>query len=285
MSVLDKIVSYFPSKNATSKGVETSLLSILQSDKHKNIIQHLRASDPIIQKTLKEKLPCFTVAGTFSHRSKEGIKELSGLAAVDLDSAEDYDVIHLLHELQKLPCIAYAGLSCRGSRLWAIVPFLYPDKYVKHYQRLIQSFADMGLPIGDECHKQISQPRFVSWNDATTQFFNHNAEPYDLIAPEKIVHTFTKNQYSIPASAPPENAFQWCNEQINKSHTFKEKERHNYILKLARYCNMKGLSKNETLNGCLQYIQPDFDEEEISSIVRYIYLTQSESHNTYPFSG
>jgi hypothetical protein len=110
---------------------------------------------------LKENLPCFTVTGTFSRRCEEGIIERSGLAPVDLDSAEDYDKIHLLNELKKIPSIAYAGLSCRGNRLWAIVPFLYPDKYKKHYERLIQSFQDMGFPIGDNCHKQISQPRFV----------------------------------------------------------------------------------------------------------------------------
>jgi hypothetical protein len=57
----------------------------------------------------------------------------------------------------------------------------------------------------------------------------------------------------------------------NKNHTFQEKERHNYILALARYCNIKGVSEQDTLNGCLGYVQTDFLEEEITKIVKHVY--------------
>ncbi len=284
MSVLNKLVSYFPSKTATTKGTEVNLLTLLQSDKHKERIINLRVSAEEVQKQLKDKLPCFTVAGTFNPRSEEGLIQLSGLAAVDLDSAEDYDTDHLLKQLQNIPSIAYAGLSCRGKRLYCIVPFLYPDKYVKHYTRLIKSFADMGLPMGDECHKTLSQPRFVSWNDSNTQFFNHTAKPYHLLEPERTYHPVKR----IPApggATPPENPFQWCNEQINKSNEFVQDKRHEYILALARYCNIKGLPEGATLNGCLNYVQPDFSEKEITGIVKHIYTTQADSHNKYPFTA
>jgi VirE-like protein len=284
MSVLSKLVSYYPSKNATSKGVEVNLLSLLQSDKHKDIIQKLRCSDAEAQKRLKDELPCFTVAGTFSRRCEEGLKQLSGLAAVDLDSTEKHDKIYLLDKLKENPCIAYAGLSCRGNRLWAIVPFLFPDKYEKHYERLIQSFIDMGLPIGDECHKQISQPRFVSWNDATTQFFNHYATKYHLLPTEKTFHAFSQPVKKIAHAPAPENAFEWCVTQVNKSYEFVKDKRHPYIMQLARYCNIKGLPEQETLNGCLGFAQPDFDEKEITDIVKHIYTTQSNSHNKIPYT-
>jgi hypothetical protein len=284
MSVLNKTVSYFPTKNATTQGVDVNLLTLLQSDKHKEIIQTLRASDAITQKIIKEKLPCFTPSGTFSRRCEEGILQRSGLAAVDLDSAEDYDCIHLLEQFKTVPSIAYAGFSCRGNRLWAIVPFLYPDKYVKHYERLIKSFAEMGLAIGDECHKQISQPRFVSWNEDSNQFFNHNAKPYKLLAPEKTFYTFTRKPNQDFATAIPENAFQWCNEQINKSHSFTDGNRHEYIIQLARYCNIKGLSEGETMSGCGSYVLEDFPESEILKIVKHIYETQKDSFNSFPFT-
>jgi len=186
MSILNKTVSYFPGITATTQGVDVNLLALLKSNKHKEAMLYLRQADEAKQKTLKEKLPCYTVAGTFSRRCDDGLIQPSGLAAVDLDSAENYDAIYLLNELKQIDCIAYAGLSCRGKRLFCIVPFKYPDKYVKHYERLIKSFNDLGLPMGDDCHKRISQPRFVSWNDESTQFFNHNAKPYDLLPTEKI---------------------------------------------------------------------------------------------------
>lgn len=284
MSILSKTVSYFPSKNATTQGVDMNLLPILQSTKHQAIIQTLRSSDSVAQKIIKESLPCYTVAGRFSTRSKAGLIELSGLANADLDSAEDYDVFLLLQELKKIKCIAYAGLSCSGKRLHCILPFLYPDKYEKHYERLIQSFTEMGLPMGDNCHKQVSQPRFVSFNDETTQFFNHNAEPYSLLPPNKTVHIIHRKPIVFSATAIPENAFQWCNEQINKSHTFQEKERHNFILALARYCNMKGVPEQDTLNGCLGYTQSDFTEDEITKIVKHVYTTQTDSFNKLPYT-
>jgi len=283
MSVLNKTVSYFQSKNATTQGVDTNLLTILQSGMHKDSILRLRASDTQTQKELKENLPCFTVTGTFSRRCEEGIIERSGLAPVDLDSAEDYDKVHLLNELKKISSIAYAGLSCRGNRLWAIVPFLNPDKYEKHYERLIQSFQDMGLPIGDNCHKQISQPRFVSWNENNTQFFNHNARLYDLLPPIKTFHNISRPPKHHTIVDNPAGAFAWCNEQINKSHIFQEKSRHNYILALARYCNLKGISEQETLDGCLGYVQSDFTEAEITKIVKHVYTTQTDSFNKIPY--
>src|ERR1035437_9255460 len=112
MSVLNKIVSYFPDISSTTNGADVSLLKLLQSNKHKQKILQLRSeTDEGIQKQLKDKLPYYTVAGTFKHRSNEGLLQSSGLAAVDLDSAENYDVIHLLNELKKIPSIAYGGFD------------------------------------------------------------------------------------------------------------------------------------------------------------------------------
>jgi hypothetical protein len=169
--------------------------------------------------------------------------------------------------------------------MFCIIPFLYPDKYVKQYERLIQSFIDFGLPMGDDCHKRISQPRFVSWNNDSTQFFNHDAKLYHLLPPEKTFHSLSPRTKSSTVTATPENAFIWCNEQINKSHSFTEGNRHQYIVRLARYCNMKGISEEQTLSGCSSYVLEGFSEGEIKNIVKHIYTTQKNSHNKYPFKG
>lgn len=283
MSVLNKPISYFQSIKSTTQGVDVNLLELLNSNEHKAKILQLRNSDAAEQKALKEQLPCFTVAGTFSRRTNDGVIQLSGLAAIDLDGAEDYDVLHLLHELKKIDCIAYAGLSCRGERLYCIVPFKYPDKYVQHYERLVKSFIDMGLPMGDDCHKKISQPRYVSWNNSRTQFFNHTAKPYSLLPTTKTyVDIRQTNNHSMIGKAP-DNPFGWCVEQINKSHSFAGGQRHNYMIHLARYCNIKGLPENETMNGSMQFIQEDFPMDEIHKIVKYIYTNQRDSHGKIPF--
>lgn len=282
MSILDKPVSYFPSIRDTRAGITVSLLQLLQSKKHRKRILELRdEANPERQKSLKEKLPCYSVSGVFSERSANGLLVPSGLAAVDLDTIEDYDPIHALHELRKVPFIAYAGLSCRGKRLFAIVPFQYPDKYQRHYKRLIQSFEDLGLPMGDSCHKSIAQPRYVSYNTPDTEFFNHNALPYHLLDPER-KKPKPENRSDVN-NLKPENAFEWCLTQRSKSDTFNENNRHNFILGLVSYCNKKGLDKEEVLNGCLQFIESGFPLSEIQSIIKYVYTRQSNSFNSLPF--
>ena len=287
MSILDKQISYFPSTTITRKGISVNLLTLLQSTKHKVLITSLRAEpDPEKQGKIKESLPCYTVAGTFSRRCEEGLLLPSGLAAVDLDSAEDYDVIPLLHELKKIPYIAYAGLSCRGKRIFAIIPFLHPDKYSKQYERLIKSFEDIGLPMGDTCHKVISQPRYISYNSDETCFFNHTAKLYHLLQPEKTYYDVQRLNIpiNINPQAIPDNPFNWCETYFQKSHSFEEGGRHKYIISLVRYCNIKGIPQSDTLSGCLaNYITEGFDEPEITKIVKHIYTSQSDSHNSKPF--
>ncbi len=283
MSVLNKAISYYSSKTDTTNGKEVNLLKVLQSNKHKSIIECLRNEpDTDKQKSIKETLPCYTVSGLFTRRKAEGLILPSGLAAIDLDSAEGYDVIHLLNELRKLPYIAYTGLSCRGKRLFCIIPFS-TDEYVRHYERLIKSFEDLGLPMGDSCHKQISQPRYVTYNDENSQWFNHNAKPYNLLPMVKSYYAVKKNYSNAGLSKTTNNPFKWCVEQTNKSHSFIEGVRHSYIVYLVRYCNIKGLSESETLNGCLGFVLTDFPISEIRNIVRGIYKSQANSHNIKPF--
>lgn len=287
MSILNKQISYFPSTTDTRKGISVNLLMLLQSTKHKDLITTLR-SEPDLEKQgkIKEDLPCYTVTGTFSRRCEEGLLLPSGLAAVDLDSAEDYDVIPLLHELKKIPYIAYAGLSCRGKRIFAIIPFLHPEKYNKQYERLIKSFEDIGLPMGDTCHKTISQPRYISYNTKETCFYNHNAKHYHLLPPEKTYYN-VQPRNTLSNNKPhaiPDNPFNWCETYIQKSHSFEEGGRHKYIIALARYCNIKGIPQSDTLSGCIANYNTDgFEESEISKIVKHIYSSHSESHNSKPF--
>ena len=281
MSILNKTVSYFPSVRATESGVDANLITILQSDKHKKEVENIRLEqDPQKRQLLKIKLPCFTVSGRFSKRCENGLIELSGLAAIDMDSAENYNTLDLLSELKKIPHLAYAGLSCSGSRLFCIIPFAFPDKYQQQYSRLIRSFEDIGLPLGDDCHKRISQPRYFSYNSPDTCFFNHCAIPYDLVEKKRIYHYIKLQTLKSGISVP--NHFGWCEAQIKKSQNFEKNSRHNFILKLARYCNLKGLSKEETLDGCISYQEDDFSQKEIESIVKYIYNHQSNSHNKLP---
>lgn len=284
MSILNKNVSYYPSISATKGGKVVSLLTLLNSDKHYSVIASLRNEPNLeIQKQLKLQLPCFTVAGIFRNRANQSLITYSGLGAVDLDSAENFNPVQVMQELKRIQHIAYCGLSCRGKRLFCIIPFQFPELYTRHYISLIKSFDAIGLPMGDNCHKIISQPRFVSSNTNETQFFNHQAKKFHLLEPERKYYPVQATNLINPISRP-ENAFQWCVNQINKKYSFSENSRHEYILQLARYCNLKGIEEAETLIQCLGFKENGFAEKEIGDIVKYVYLNHKDSFNMYPFS-
>lgn len=278
LSILDKPVSYYPTINQINSGTTISLLAILQSRKHKDLIQTLRNEpDASNQKKLKDTLPCYTVSGVFESRSKEGLVLPSGLAAVDLDSVDNYQPLQVLQELRKVSYIAYSGLSCRGKRLYAIIPLLYPDQYERQYSRLIRSFEDLGLPMGDVCHKNISQPRFISLNSPETEFYNHSAKRYHLLEIDRI-YSLPKRIIPVTTNNSTIEVFQWCVNQMNKRQTFQEGNRHNYILQLSRYCNLKGIRKEEALKGCVNFTCAGFTANEIIGIVNYVY---EKHHNNF----
>ncbi len=280
---LDTVVSLYPNIYAIDQGAEVSLLKVLTTEKYRGKIHRLRISDPHLQTNLKLQLPCFTPTGVFQRRVKDKIIQHSGFAAVDLDSAEDYDTVLLLTELKKVSCIAYAGLSCRGKRLFAIIPFKYPNLYEKQYERLIKSFEDIGLPMGDDCHKSIAQARFVSWNTPESCFINNNAIPYSLLAPEIKIYPASTNKKSADRSAKDFDAFDWCRIQVDKSFEFITGQRHKYTLRLVRYCNLKGVNREIVTEKCSILVQEDFTITEIQSIIKYVYENHKNSFNKYPF--
>jgi hypothetical protein len=277
MSILDKPVSYYPSNSKTASGIEVSLLQLLTTKKHKPIITRLRAEpDEAKQKAIKAGLSCYTVPGILSGRSKAGLLLPSGLACVDLDAAEDYDIVNLTNELRKLPYIAYCGLSCRGQRLFLIVPFATPD-YDRHYERLIQSFTDMELPMGDQCHKSISQPRYVSYNDESTHWFNHNAKLYPLLQPKRTVH-LPRNVINITPGDPFEIAG-----RILKKHDciFQDGNKHNYIFGLCCWLNKMGVPKAEAENFVHTNLLPA--SEIKSNCIDYPYKHYASEFGTFDF--
>jgi hypothetical protein len=275
-SILNTPVSYYPSISSTGNGVTVNLLDILTSTQHQQAITKLRAeSDEEKQKALKATLPCYTVAGVFSTRSNSGLITPSGLACVDLDAAENHDVPYLLNQLKNIPTIAYAGLSCRGKRLFLIIPFA-TNAYQKHYDMLIETFTKIGLPMGDNCHRAISQPRLISYNTDDTHWFNHHAQPFAKLPPVKKVHVPKR----LTLTTKPSGTFADCVAHTNKTQSFEKGNRHAYIKALAGYCKWKGLSENDTLNGCLEYVEAGFPASEVKAIVRYFFEPEDRRPRT-----
>ncbi len=189
-TIFEAKISFAPSVNAsdTELGV-ISLGRALVSDTWRQQVETLRAElDPAKRKTLKEKLPCITPGGTFSHISKNGLIQASGYLCADLDcktdkginaDLEDYD---LKTAVARLPYVAYCGRSCGGKGYFLIIPIADASKYKAYYRALCADFERGGLHLDRAC-SNIAFKRFVSWDP--NPYINTAARPYSYILPER----------------------------------------------------------------------------------------------------
>lgn len=286
MSVLNKIVSYFKGINHIH-GRDVCLLTILRSRKHEEKIKMIRSiPDKSLQSAKKkELLPIYTPAGRLNPRSESGLIELSGLACFDFDNAKGHNKEHLLIELKKIPYIAYAGRSCSGEGIFGFIPLLYPEKYERHYDSFIKFFEQRLMPMGDTCHKSIAQARYVSYNDSHTEFYNHQAEPFPFYEEKKYYLVSSKKPSMLPNSPIDwDAAFDWVVEWKSKDSSFADGKRHEFLLRVVRYANLKGIPESHSLSGCIRYFVGErISDYEVKNMVQNIYRRHKESHNRHPY--
>ena len=172
VSFYDKITSKKPTKR--------NLFDLLTGFEFKNPVMAIRAeSDPIKQKTMKNKLPAFTVSGLFNGSKAESLIEPSGLICIDIDKKGNKDVTDFAdfkEKIKNVPYVAYCGLSARGEGYFCIIPIFCPDKHKEHFLSLERDFARCGIIIDKAC-SDICRKRFVSYDPKP--YINLKAITYD----------------------------------------------------------------------------------------------------------
>lgn len=183
-------VSFLPCVNCQDKEIKTySLGHLVLSPKWRKEIETIRAeADPAKQKELKDALPCFTPAGTFSHVCKNGLIKPSSFLCADIDCDPEKGIntalktCNLKEDIARLPFVAYCGRSCRGTGYFLIIPIADPSKYRDYYKALQEDFEKGGITLDPSC-KDISRKRFVSWDP--DPYINTAATPYNYTLPER----------------------------------------------------------------------------------------------------
>ena len=178
-----------------------SLGRALLADTWRAKVEAVRAEkNPARQKALKNALPCFTPAGTFSHVGAGGLIQHSGFICVDIDAHDNTDVedfASLKRKIAAVPFVAYCGLSCRGAGYLAIIPIADPAKHREYYKALQADFEKCGLTIDPQC-KDVSRKRFVSWD--ADPYINTAARPYSYTLPERKHETRESLGHDLDAS-------------------------------------------------------------------------------------
>ena len=185
---MTKLVSYFSSvANSHKPQGSLPLSSILFSERVMARVEALRAlhygSAEFNQ--AKRQMPCYTPSGVFSVRNSEGLISHSGVLCIEWDNVEDVDALKDL--LGGLPFVYYAGLSCSGRGVFALVKIAEPTKHREYFRALSEYFGGIGYRV-DESGKDVCRLRVASFDD--TPIYNPDSEVWD------IVPTITKPTYT-----------------------------------------------------------------------------------------
>lgn len=181
-------VSYFSCvANSHKPQGSLPLSSILFSERVRAKVEALRAlpygSEAFSQ--AKRQMPCYTPSGVFSVRNSEGLIKHSGVLCVEWDKVEDVDALKDL--LGGLPFIYYAGLSCSGRGVFALIKIADPTKHREYFKALSEYFGGIGHKV-DESGKDVCRLRVASWDGSPV--FNPDSEVWNEL-PRVVAPTYT----------------------------------------------------------------------------------------------
>lgn len=158
------LISEYPHIKETKKGKEISLesfLSKIKSGTYQDLILKLRTiTDKAEYKAFKDALPYATISGTFSTRSEAGLQSHSGFLAIDID---DCDPEEAKGKIKNDKHVYAAFTSCGGNGL-CIIFRIHPLKHLASFEAISEYlYKHYGL-VADQSCKDISRPRFVSFD-------------------------------------------------------------------------------------------------------------------------
>lgn len=181
-------VSYY--KNVTNSRTPIGslpLTSILFSERVRARVEALRAlpyGSEAFQ-LAKRSMPCYTPSGVFSVRNSEGLVKHSGVLCIEWDAVADCSELKEL--LGSLPFIYYAGLSCSGRGVFALIKIADPTKHREYFKALSEYFGGIGYRV-DESGKDVCRLRVASYD--AEPIFNTNSEVWNEL-PRVVAPTYT----------------------------------------------------------------------------------------------
>lgn len=110
---------------------------------------------------LKKLVPYFTAAGTFNERKNAGLKEASGLIAIDFDDVDNLNMYIGLVNADQYTFATFKSISHTG---FCTLVKIDPNKHKESFEGLSNYYYQLlKIPIDPAC-KDISRPRFVSYD-------------------------------------------------------------------------------------------------------------------------
>lgn len=239
---------------------------------------------------IKTQLPAISPSALLVNRDKdlnnaEKLISYSGFMQIDIDFKDNVHLSDFNVLLDKLPLIqniAYCGQSISGAGYFCLVPVSNPEKLEFHFLIFNELMNDIfNIKLDKSKGSNITDLRIYSYTK--NAYFNINAIPFNqLWKPKPIIN---KNiAYKSNTSHYTNDKFSIVLERHNQKQSYAEGNQNNYLKSLASYCSVKGIDINETINGCLQFINEEYTEKRIKQIVNSVYNKCKINFNSKPFT-
>lgn len=165
-----------------------------------------KENDKAKRTELKKSLSYVTISGLFTHRKKDGLVKHSGFLCLDFDDVED------INEAFKDVCNdphTYAVFKSVSGRGFAALVKINPKRHLDAFKGCERYFANKYKLAVDKSCKDITRPRFVSYDPQTFQ------NPESI----KFEHYIPKSERNIklPKVVTGQNDMDFIIEQVHES--------------------------------------------------------------------
>lgn len=281
-------VSFF--KSALYNPVKTPVLPPYKNLDMLEIFHHIQNGGfkKILEKyytkqIVKQLLPCFTPAGTFTGRENNGANLLECYSKV---MHLDFDKVENLYELKeaikkdKYTFAYFKSPSMNGLKVFVKVDSESQWHKTAFYQVRKHYYNVTGLLSDKKC-KDITRLCFVSSDQSL--FLNEKSSvfPIDIKLPEPVEVGPAPERYEFGSTEQYLVDFTG-----RKSGPYPSDGRNEWLFRLACNCNRYGLGKTEALTICRTVLysgdMTGFSENELNTLVRSAYNNRAE-HAKYNF--
>jgi hypothetical protein len=277
-------VDFFQSKHATSPTGRPRdvgyYLDRIRDGAVKDLIFEARAEkDKAKYNLLKGKLTAVTFGGTFNHRSKDGLKEHSGLLTLDFDKMTYEQTIELKELLTQNEYVFAVWISPSGVGLKVLIkiPKVKDNEtYLSYYQSLYDYFSWIDTKFGegviDKSGKDISRLCFESYDPEI--YVNFNSKTWiERHVVEVIEHNDIHQVTVYPLqdqNAIANRLIEWFKKKFDRG------ARNNSLFILAAAFNDFGVDEYLASTYLRQYSQKDFTVSEINTLIKSAYKKTSQ---------
>lgn len=221
-----------------------------------------------LHKKLKEQLPGITFSGKFSvdRRKLEGLEEYYPFMILDVDSIENEEKLQVIFKRAKknrYVCSVFRSATGNGLKIITKTNNTDFKKHTKLYKVLVKYFeSDLGVEF-DKSTCDVSRLCYYSYDPDI--YYNKDSEIFDFSS--EVKEERVGNDNDVFSLKMEEMICFTKNKQ-----PYKFGNRNNYLKLLSVNCSNHGIEESEFLEFSLQnYIEDDFNEFEITRIVRETY--------------